>query len=125
MAEIEKLAQADIILFHTPIWWFSVPAILKGWFDRVLAMGVAWDGGKIYEKGCCAANQLCYALLLVGQKNTIQKVANTRQLWKQILHPIQHGTFAFCGLDVLEPYIVYNSLGMNPGQYQKLSMIIK
>ena len=49
--EIDKIRAADIIIFHTPIWWFSVPALLKGWFDRVLAMGVAWDGGKIYEKG--------------------------------------------------------------------------
>src|SRR5665213_2901587 len=37
-SEIEKIAQANLILFIFPIWWFSAPAILKGWFDRILAM---------------------------------------------------------------------------------------
>ncbi|MEZ5247791.1 MAG: NAD(P)H-dependent oxidoreductase [Ilumatobacteraceae bacterium] len=26
-----------------PTWWAGQPAMLKGWFDRVWAMGVAWD----------------------------------------------------------------------------------
>src|SRR5262249_18466944 len=42
LGEIQKLKAADVVLFITPLWWLSVPAILKGWFDRVLAMGVAW-----------------------------------------------------------------------------------
>ncbi len=119
MAEIEKLAQADIILFHTPIWWFSVPAILKGWFDRVLAMGVAWDGGKIYEKGLLRGKSAMLCVVAGGPKEYYSEGGKHKATMEQILHPIQHGTFAFCGLDVLEPYIVYNSLGMNPGQYQK------
>jgi NAD(P)H dehydrogenase (quinone) len=51
VGEIEKIQQASIILFIFPMWWYSVPAIMKGWFDRVLAMGVAWDTGRIYENG--------------------------------------------------------------------------
>ena len=43
LGEIEKLKMAELVLFITPLWWSTVPAILKGWFDRVLAMGVAWD----------------------------------------------------------------------------------
>src|SRR4030067_2494529 len=35
----DKLRWADFIIFQYPLWWFSVPAILKGWFDRVLANG--------------------------------------------------------------------------------------
>ena len=37
--EIDKLRRADRVVFHFPIWWFAPPAILKGWFDRVLAHG--------------------------------------------------------------------------------------
>ena len=51
VSEIEKLKTADFIIFIAPVWWMSVPAILKGWFDRILAMGVAWDSGKFYENG--------------------------------------------------------------------------
>src|SRR5438132_813939 len=57
LGEIEKLKAAEVVLFVTPIWWFNVPAILKGWFDRVLAMGVAWDGGKIYQNGLFRSKQ--------------------------------------------------------------------
>src|SRR2546426_721327 len=30
-AEQEKLLAADAIIFQFPLWWFSMPAILKGW----------------------------------------------------------------------------------------------
>src|SRR5690348_10361819 len=32
-AEIQKLEAADLLLFTFPIWWFALPAILKGWVD--------------------------------------------------------------------------------------------
>ena len=35
LAEQRKVADADLVIFHFPVWWFSMPAILKGWFDRV------------------------------------------------------------------------------------------
>ena len=118
--ELQKLKAADIVLFYTPIWWFSVPAILKGWFDRVLAMGVAWDGGKIYENG-----------LLKGKKAMITAVAGTPEEYyqplgkhhatlRQVLHPILHGTLAFCGMDVLDPYLVYSSMNKTPEEYASL-----
>lgn len=41
--EIEDLLWAETILLIFPTWWFGPPAILKGWFDRVWAPGVAYD----------------------------------------------------------------------------------
>jgi len=38
--EMDKVRWAEMIIFQCPIWWFSVPAILKRWFDRVLATGL-------------------------------------------------------------------------------------
>ncbi|VTQ13779.1 NAD(P)H quinone oxidoreductase [Pseudomonas aeruginosa] len=40
-AELDKLLWADLLILNFPIYWFSVPAILKGWFDRVLVSGSA------------------------------------------------------------------------------------
>jgi len=34
--EIDKLKQADLIIYHFPVWWFGVPSILKRYFDEVL-----------------------------------------------------------------------------------------
>lgn len=50
--EMEKFEKADIVNFNFPLWWFSLPAALKGWVDRVFAMGFAYGGGKgIYDEG--------------------------------------------------------------------------
>lgn len=38
-SEIDQLRQADRVVFHSPLWWFNVPVLLKGWFDRVFAHG--------------------------------------------------------------------------------------
>ena len=47
--EIERLQQAQALVFVYPTWWYGLPAMLKGWFDRVWAPGVAFDinGGVI------------------------------------------------------------------------------
>lgn len=39
----ERLLAADALVLVFPTWWFGFPAILKGWFDRVWAPGIAYD----------------------------------------------------------------------------------
>jgi NAD(P)H dehydrogenase (quinone) len=42
-SEIQHLSEAEALVLIFPTWWFGLPAILKGWFDRVWAPGVAYD----------------------------------------------------------------------------------
>jgi putative NADPH-quinone reductase len=42
-AEQAKLAWADAVVVQFPLWWYGMPAILKGWFDRVFVKGYAYD----------------------------------------------------------------------------------
>lgn len=42
-AQIERLLAAEALVLVFPTWWFAFPAILKGWFDRVWAPGIAYD----------------------------------------------------------------------------------
>jgi NAD(P)H dehydrogenase (quinone) len=46
--EVEKLVNSDALVLIFPTWWFGFPAILKGWFDRVWAPGVAYDHADDY-----------------------------------------------------------------------------
>ena len=50
-AEVAQLRRAEALVLVFPSWWFGLPAILKGWIDRVWAPGVAFDhaadGGAI------------------------------------------------------------------------------
>src|SRR5690625_52182 len=41
-AEQDKLVWADAVVFQFPMWWFGMPAILKGWVDRVFVKGFAY-----------------------------------------------------------------------------------
>lgn len=51
---VERLEAADGLILVFPQWWFGFPAILKGWFDRVFAPGIAFvhppGGGPICGK---------------------------------------------------------------------------
>lgn len=49
--EQKKLQEADLVIFQFPLYWFSVPAILKGWMDRVLCQGFAFDFPGFYDDG--------------------------------------------------------------------------
>jgi putative NADPH-quinone reductase len=44
--EQDKLLWADAVILQFPMWWFSMPAILKGWVERVYAYGFAYGVGE-------------------------------------------------------------------------------
>ncbi|WHS30129.1 NAD(P)H-dependent oxidoreductase [Brucella sp. NM4] len=48
--EIVKMEDADLVVFQFPIWWFSMPAILKGWLDRVFVYGL-FTSRERYDAG--------------------------------------------------------------------------
>ena len=66
--EIAALQRAEILILVFPTWWFGFPALLKGWFDRVWAPGVAFDhpvdGGRITP--CLANLKQCLAVTTLG-----------------------------------------------------------
>ncbi len=41
--QVARLKEAEALVLLFPTWWFSFPAILKGWFDRVWGPGIAYD----------------------------------------------------------------------------------
>jgi putative NADPH-quinone reductase len=41
--EVARLTEAEALVLVFPTWWYGFPAILKGWFDRVWAPGIAFD----------------------------------------------------------------------------------
>jgi len=41
--EMAELATAEVLILVFPTWWSGFPAVLKGWFDRVWAPGLAYD----------------------------------------------------------------------------------
>lgn len=119
MSEIEKVAHSDIIIIHMPIWWFGPPAILKGWFDRVFAMGVTWDAGKMFSNGLLKGKSALITAVSGFPEDFYKKDGQLKMTIEDVLYTMQNGIFSFCGLDVIEPFIVYNSLGLSSADYEK------
>jgi NAD(P)H dehydrogenase (quinone) len=120
LGEIQKVIAAEAVLFITPIWWMSVPAILKGWFDRVLAMGVAWDNDKIFENGMMRGKQ---AMLIAAAGNPAEYFTvegRYRATPNQALYSLNHGTLAACGFNIHEPYIALNVMGATAEERAKM-----
>lgn len=119
--ELQKVHEADFVIFHFPIWWFSAPAIMKGWFDRVLTMGVAWDGhGQSYEQGLMRGKRAMVVVTTSSPADHYQPGGRHRATIDVVLHHILHGTLAFCGMDVLQPYVVFDILNKTPEQRQQV-----
>lgn len=119
--EIEKLKHADLIIFHFPLWWSSVPAILKGWLDRILVMGVAWDGRDlIYSNGLLRGKQALTVVTTGEPIEHYQPEGLHKGTVEQMLHPLLYGTFAYCGLDVLQPYVIHDVLNKTDDQRNQM-----
>jgi NAD(P)H dehydrogenase (quinone) len=108
-AEMQKVRDAEILVFQFPLWWGSAPAVLKGWFDRVLAMGFAWNADARFDKGLLRGKR-ALIVTTVGDPESFYSVDGMhRASVEQHLYSLTHNTLAFCGLDVLESFIVHNT----------------
>jgi NAD(P)H dehydrogenase (quinone) len=105
-AEIDKLMWCDALVMQFPLWWFGLPAILKGWVDRVFAMGVMYGGGKWYDNGVMKGKRAMLSLSTGGPR-TMYTPRGLNGDIHQILWPINHGILRFVGFDVLPPFLVY------------------
>lgn len=105
--ELEKLQWADLIIFSFPIYWFGMPAILKGWVDRVFVSGLCYGGRKIYDQGGLKGKQAMLAVTLGGQRHMFGKGAVHGEI-ETLLRPIHQGMLAYVGLEVLPPFIAYH-----------------
>ena len=107
VAEQEKILWADLIIFQSPLWWFSFPAILKGWFDRVFAVGFAYGGGRMYDTGVFREKKAMLAITTGSPASSYTPSGKNGDI-NQVLFHIQHGTLSFVGLSVLPPFIAWS-----------------
>lgn len=103
-AEIEKLKWCDLLIFNFPMYWFSVPAILKGWIDRVFVSGFCYGGKRFYDQGGLKGKKGLLAFTLGGREHMFgeDKIHGEMQT---MLRPLLRGSMAYVGLTVLPPFI--------------------
>ena len=105
--ELNKILKADLVILSFPMYWTSVPAILKGWIDRVFVSGVFYGGKRFYNHGGMVGKKAMLCFTLGGRDYMFGEHAIHSSL-EDLLLPIQRGTLAYAGFDVLPPFIAYH-----------------
>jgi NAD(P)H dehydrogenase (quinone) len=113
--EIRKMEWCDLMLWQFPLWWFGLPGILKGWVDRVFAMGRTYGGGRLYENGVFKGKRAMLSLTTGGPEEAYLKGGFNGDI-KAILRPVQRGMLRFVGFEVLTPHIIYGPVRMSDEQ---------
>jgi NAD(P)H dehydrogenase (quinone) len=115
-AEQQKLLWADAVILQFPLWWFTMPAILKGWVDRVFSYGFGYGVGEHsdrrwgdrYGEGRLAGKR---AMLLVtaGGWEEHYSARGVNGPIDDLLFPINHGILYYPGFEVLPPLVIYQA----------------
>ncbi|WP_416306373.1 NAD(P)H-dependent oxidoreductase [Neptunicella sp. SCSIO 80796] len=113
IAEQQKLLAADAVIFHFPLWWFGMPAILKGWVDRVFAYGFAYgykgQGNRYrYGEGMLKGKRALLSVMAGGPAEEYSARGINGPL-EELLFPITHGMLFFPGMDALPTHAVYGT----------------
>ncbi len=106
VVEQAKLARADLLLLIFPIWWFGPPAILKGWFDRTLALDVAYGGGRWFDQGVYRGKRALMCITTGAHADRFSEGGLFGPI-EMVLHPLRVGVLNFCGFDTLRPFVAW------------------
>jgi NAD(P)H dehydrogenase (quinone) len=125
-AEQDKLRRADLVIFQFPMWWFSMPAIMKGWFERVYAYGFAYGvgehseqrWGERYGEGAFKGKRAMLVVTTGGWAEHYSERGINGPI-DELLFPIQHGMLFYPGFDVLPPFVLFKSSAMNTARHNE------
>jgi NAD(P)H dehydrogenase (quinone) len=125
-AEQHKLLRADLVIFQFPLWWFSMPAIMKGWFERVYAYGFAYGvgehserrWGERYGEGVFTGKRAMLVVTAGGWAEHYSERGINGPI-DDLLFPIQHGILFYPGFDVLPPFVVFKTGAMDPARHNE------
>jgi NAD(P)H dehydrogenase (quinone) len=106
--EVERVLAADVLGFTNPIFWFSVPAILKGWIDRVFLAGPFYGGRRIYGKGGLVGKRAFAAMSLGGRPQMFGATGIHGELATGMLRHFFQGALGYVGLAVHQPFFAYH-----------------
>ena len=103
--ELALMDRADLLVLQYPMWWHLPPAMLKGWFDRVLAYGEAYTSSKRFENGRFVGKRAMLSVTVGTSRNTYAYDGRSGDI-DLMLWPVNF-SLAYVGYDVLAPFVAY------------------
>ncbi|MUK87836.1 NAD(P)H oxidoreductase [Ornithinibacillus sp. L9] len=103
--EMERLKKVDALAFVFPLWWWSMPAMLKGYIDRVWNYGFAYGPNKLNHQ---------HVLWLSLAGAPIERFTK-RRYDKMMDHYFNIGLADYCGIPSSDFKLLYETIGAKPG----------
>lgn len=131
-AEQDKLDRADAVVFQFPLWWYGMPALLKGWFDRVFVKGFAYGvpdpdhpGRSLrYGQGALEGTR-ALVVLTAGSPAAATGPRGVNGQLDHVLFPLLHGTLWYAGMSVLPPVAVHDADRLTAQQYAQAAALLR
>lgn len=111
--EQAALSGAQVLVFQHPIYWYSVPGLLKHWFDKVLARGWAYgDGGNALRGKRCL-----WVTTTGGEHGSYSAGGGHARPFADYLPPLEQ-TARFCGMHWEEPLVLHGAHRLSDTELQ-------
>jgi NAD(P)H dehydrogenase (quinone) len=122
--EQDELIWADTLILQFPLWWFGPPAILKGWFDRLLVQGFAQgvidprtDRARRYGDGGLVGRR-AMVITTVGANAATTGSRGIHGEITEVLFPVLHGTLWYTGMAVVPPLVITGAVCLSDDEFQ-------
>ena len=132
LAEQEKLLRADAVIFQFPMWWFGMPAILRGWFERVYSHAFGYGLGEYsttrwgdrYGEGRLKGKRAMLSVTMGGREDHYAHRAINGPI-EDLLYPVNHGLLFYIGFEVLPSFLLYDAEKLSEERYEKELIVLR
>ncbi|MDO5617536.1 NAD(P)H oxidoreductase [Kocuria sp.] len=104
MAFTQRTREASAVIFIFPVWWYSLPARMKGFIDRVWNYGTFYGGGR--RLGIPAVRWIALA-------GDTEEKYRKRHYDSLMDHHLNTGIAGYCGVSDSQLLLLYNTAGTN------------
>lgn len=98
LAEQEYISWAENIIFIYPIWWTGMPAIMKGYIDRIFTYGFAYRYDQGIQKGLLTGK----SAIIINTHGKSNAEYATIGMDKALSLTSDRGIYQYCGLEIKE-----------------------
>jgi len=104
--EQERVLNADLLILQFPLWHGGVPAIMKGWFERVFAYGVTYVDGARFDTGLFRGRRAMFSVTTGGTPERFSATGVYGEM-DLVMRPVRRLLLEYAGYAVAEPFVAY------------------
>lgn len=116
--EQQALLEADTVVWLAPVYWYSVPGLLKHWFDTVLTFGWAYGhDAQGQATRALAGKRVWWVASAGGSADSYRPGGHHARPFGDFLAPVEQ-VARYCGMEWLEPFVAHGGHAQDPQQLQ-------